>query len=71
MKPIKGPKISDCPPTSPLFKFTKDIGQCVKIQATSKSNITKLSNQIKAALTVIEDEMYLGNNPECSNITEA
>ena len=67
----KGPKINKVPQSSFLFKFAEDIGQVVKLQTIRKSNISKLSNQIKAALTVIEDDVYQGNEPEGSSVTTA
>ena len=61
----KEPKISEILPDSPLHKFAQDLGKATKLQATRKSNITKLSNMINVTILAIKDD------PEGSSITDA
>ena len=56
----KDPRISEVLPASPLYKFTQDIGQVVKLQATRKSNIT---TWLKRKFLAIKDNIYQGCHP--------
>ena len=67
----KEPKIFDIQQDNPLYKYAADIITTVRTQATRKSNITKVSNQIKTTLLEMEDNCFLGLDPEGSSITDA